>query len=109
MNPEVAQAMGDTIYGCDKCQTICPWNAHPVATNIEELAPKPELMSMTREQWHSLTEDDYKRLFKGSAVKRAKYAGLMRNIKAVEEFQLRHAQQTNDGNNATTNNKEKKQ
>ena len=53
--------------------------------------------------------DDYKRLFKGSAVKRAKYAGLMRNIKAVEEFQLRHGQQTNDGNNATTNNKEKKQ
>ena len=109
LNPEVAQAMGDTIYGCDKCQTICPWNAHPIATNIEELAPKPELMSMTREQWHSLTEDDYKRLFKGSAVKRAKYTGLMRNIKAVEEFQLRHAQQTNDGNNATTNNQEKKQ
>jgi iron-sulfur cluster-binding protein len=42
-------------------------------------------------------------------VKRAKYAGLMRNIKAVEEFHLRHRQQTNDGNNATTNNKEKKQ
>ena len=35
---------------------------------------------MTRQQWEQLSEDDYRRLFKGSAVKRAKYAGLMRNI-----------------------------
>ena len=35
---------------------------------------------MKREDWLSLTEDDYRRLFKGSAVKRAKYSGLMRNI-----------------------------
>ena len=96
LNPEVAQAMGDTIYGCDKCQTICPWNAHPIATNVEELAPKAELMSMTREQWHNLTEDDYRRLFKGSAVKRAKYAGLMRNIKAVEQCRNRQKQQEDD-------------
>ena len=88
--------MGDTIYGCDKCQTICPWNAHPIATNVEELAPKAELMSMTREQWHNLTEDDYRRLFKGSAVKRAKYAGLMRNIKAVEQCRNRQKQQEDD-------------
>ena len=96
LNPEVAQAMGDTIYGCDKCQTICPWNAHSIATNVEELAPKAELMSMTREQWHNLTEDDYRRLFKGSAVKRAKYSGLMRNIKAVEQCRNRQKQQEDD-------------
>jgi iron-sulfur cluster-binding protein len=109
LNPEVAQAMGDTIYGCDKCQTICPWNAHPIATNIEELAPKAELMSMTREQWHNLTEDDYRRLFKGSAVKRAKYTGLMRNIKAVEQCQNQQKQEENDVHEPTINDKEKKQ
>ena len=109
LQPEMANAMGDTIYGCDKCQTICPWNAHPVATNIEELSPRPELMNMTREQWHNLTEDDYKRLFKGSAVKRAKYAGLMRNIKAVEQYQKLHRLQDNKGQNALNNNEENKQ
>lgn len=35
---------------------------------------------MKREDWLSLTEEDYRHLFKGSAVKRAKYSGLMRNI-----------------------------
>ena len=75
--------MGDTIYGCDRCQQVCPWNrfAHP--TDEPLLQPKEELLSMTREQWQSLSEEDYRRLFKGSAVKRAKYEGLMRNIGKV--------------------------
>ena len=38
---------------------------------------------MTKERWHNLTEEQYRTLFKGSAVKRAKYAGLMRNISAI--------------------------
>ena len=38
---------------------------------------------MTRDKWNRLTPEDYKRLFKGSAVKRVKYEGLMRNIRAV--------------------------
>ena len=80
---EMAKAMGDTIYGCDRCQQVCPWNrfAHP--TDEPLLQPKEELLSMTREQWQSLSEEDYRRLFKGSAVKRAKYEGLMRNIGKV--------------------------
>ena len=109
LQPNIAQAMGDTIYGCDRCQTVCPWNAHPIATNIEEMAPKPELMNMTREQWHNLSEDDYKRLFKGCAVKRAKYAGLMRNIKAVEAYQQQKATKGNDPDNTTKSNNNDKQ
>ena len=35
---------------------------------------------MTKEKWHNLTEEQYRILFKGSAVKRANYAGVMRNI-----------------------------
>ena len=77
---ELSDKMGDTIYGCDCCQKACPWNrfAHPNTT--PELQPSQELLEMKREDWLSLTEDDYRHLFKGSAVKRAKYSGLMRNI-----------------------------
>ena len=75
------QTMGDTFYGCDRCQQACPWNSFATPTNIAEFSPKEELLSMTREKWHNLTVEDYRRLFKGSAVKRAKYEGLMRNIK----------------------------
>ena len=80
---DIAEAMGDTIYGCDRCQQTCPWNRFAQPTDEPLLQPKEELLSMTREQWQQLTEDDYRRLFKGSAVKRAKYEGLMRNINKV--------------------------
>ena len=32
--------------------------------------------------WEKLSEEEYKKIFKKSAVKRTKYSGLMRNIKA---------------------------
>ncbi len=80
---EAVGKMGNSIYGCDNCQNSCPWNAMGTPTQESSLQPKDELMRMTREQWQHLTEDDYHRLFKGSAVKRAKYSGLMRNIQAV--------------------------
>ena len=82
--PQAARAMGNTIYGCDRCQAACPWNRFAPAATVPELRPNPELLRMSRADWSALTVDGYCRLFKGSAVKRAKYDGLMRNIKAVE-------------------------
>ncbi len=74
------QKMGDMFYGCDRCQQACPWNRFAKPNDTPELQPSDELLHMTREKWHELSVDDYRRLFKGSAVKRAKYEGLKRNI-----------------------------
>ena len=76
--------MGDTFYGCDRCQQACPWNRFAKPNDTPEVQPKDELLAMTREKWLHLSVDDYRRLFKGSAVKRAKYDGLMRNIDNLE-------------------------
>ena len=75
-----AEKMGNCIYGCDRCQDACPWNRFAKPTEEQLLAPKPELVSMTRADWQQLTVEQYRTLFKGSAVKRTKYEGLMRNI-----------------------------
>lgn len=80
---EAAHAMHDTIYGCDRCQQACPWNRLAKPTTEPLLQPKEELLNMKRADWQALTVEDYRRIFKGSAVKRAKYEGLMRNIKAA--------------------------
>lgn len=80
-----AEKMGDCFYGCDRCQQACPWNAVATPTSVEEFKPSDELLAMTPEAWHNLSVDDYRRLFKGSAVKRAKYEGLMRNISKMKK------------------------
>ena len=81
LSDDAKEKMGDFIYGCDRCQLACPWNRFAQPTAIPELKASDELLSMTRQRWEQLSVEDYRRLFKGSAVKRAKYAGLMRNIR----------------------------
>ncbi len=83
LSAAAVRSMGDFIYGCDRCQQACPWNRFAKPASEPELKPSDELLSMTRDDWRALSVDDYRRLFKGSAVKRAKYEGLMRNINAV--------------------------
>lgn len=77
--------MGNTIYGCDRCLAACPWNRFSIPTTEPSLQAKPELLAMTKEDWHNLSVEDYRKLFKGSAVKRVKFEGLKRNIAAKKE------------------------
>lgn len=81
----VASALENRVYGCDECQKACPHNRFASPTTIEEFAPTDEFLSLTVETMSQMTEDDYRLLFRRSAVKRAKYAGLMRNLEAMKK------------------------
>ena len=83
----VKPKLGLSIYGCDRCQQVCPWNRFAQPTAIAEFQPSEALLQMKRADWQQLSVDRYRQLFKGSAVKRAKYEGLMRNIRAVSEHE----------------------
>lgn len=78
--------MGNCFYGCDRCNDACPWN-HRFAspTTVPEFLPRPSILSMTPDDWQHLTVDQYRSLFRQSAVKRAKFEGLMRNVQAITE------------------------
>ena len=70
------------IYGCDICQEVCPWNEKFSKISPEKsFFPKTEILDWSEKKWMDLDDATFKKLFKGSAVKRTKFSGLQRNIK----------------------------
>ena len=78
--PFVADRMGDRVYGCDTCQQCCPWNKSARPSVHHEFAPSEEFLALDASRFETMTPDDFNRIFRHSAVKRAKYAGLKRNF-----------------------------
>lgn len=76
--------MDDWIFGCDVCQDVCPWNKFSKSHQTPLFDPNQEILSMSKKEWEEITEDVFKKVFKGSAVKRTKFSGLKRNIKFLE-------------------------
>ncbi|GLB51005.1 epoxyqueuosine reductase [Neptunitalea chrysea] len=68
------------MFGCDVCQDVCPWNRFSKPHNEPLFNPHPELLDMTYKDWTELTQETFSKVFKKSAVKRTKFAGLSRNI-----------------------------
>ncbi len=72
--------MDNWMFGCDICQDVCPWNRFSVLHNEPAFEPHPELLSLKSDDLQEITQDVFQKVFKNSAVKRAKFTGLKRNI-----------------------------
>ncbi|MFQ6608469.1 MAG: tRNA epoxyqueuosine(34) reductase QueG [Fidelibacterota bacterium] len=76
--------LDEWIYGCDVCQEVCPWNIKFSQKSQEPaFAPKSEIVQKTASEWSNLKEDDFHRIFRKSAVRRANFTGLTRNIQSI--------------------------
>lgn len=67
-------------FGCDICQDVCPWNRFSKAHSEKAFQPHPELFNLSENDWKDITEDVFQEIFRRSAVKRTKLAGLRRNV-----------------------------
>jgi epoxyqueuosine reductase len=87
--PEMPEQFKDKfhnrVFGCDICQDVCPWNRKITPHEVKEFNPHPDLPGMTKNDWHTIDEDKFNRLFRGSAVMRAKFEGLKRNLGFLRE------------------------
>ena len=70
------------IYGCDICQEVCPWNKKfSKITPEKSFYPRSKIIENTIADWQKLNEEEFRKIFKRSSVKRTKHTGLKRNIK----------------------------
>lgn len=88
LKEEIPSEFGDKmegwVFGCDICQDVCPWNRF--SKPHEEPHFKPQgWENFTTQDWEEMTEETFAKVFKKSAVKRAKFGGLMRNVKFVKK------------------------
>jgi epoxyqueuosine reductase len=78
--------MDNWMFGCDICQDVCPWNKFSVLNNELDFSPHKNLLGLKTAEWHELTEETFKKVFKNSAVKRTKFSGLKRNINFLKSL-----------------------
>jgi epoxyqueuosine reductase len=80
--PELMGGVGRQVFGCDICQDVCPWNRKaPVAVGSgEDMGVRRELVNPSLEWLASMDPAEFERMFNGSPVRRAGYAGLQRNV-----------------------------
>jgi epoxyqueuosine reductase len=94
---EFREPMGNHVFGCDICQDVCPWNRRAPISTMPQFQPRvfpppeenrigaspppqDESLYLPSLEWLlGLSETDFRGLFRGSPVKRAKWRGLMRN------------------------------
>ncbi len=72
------------MFGCDICQEVCPWNRFAKQHSEPAFEPHPDMLGMGLAEWQEITEEVFQKIFQKSAVKRAKFEGLKRNIKYLK-------------------------
>ena len=80
---EVEKNLSGWFYGCDICQDVCPWNRFEQPTGETRFAPREGNVNASLDEILELTPETYASRFRGSAMKRAKLAGLQRNARAL--------------------------
>lgn len=92
---ELRPQMGNAAIGCDICQDVCPWNRKSPVMQLAAFQPRAvgakrengkakkengaTLFAPALEWLAALSQEEFSRIFHGSAIKRAKWRGLVRN------------------------------
>ncbi len=77
--PQLAERMGDWLFGCDVCQEVCPWNRRVAADAQAAFAVDPRLEPISLAGIARLDVLAFREQFRGSPLARPKRAGLVRN------------------------------
>lgn len=79
MPEEFRPHLGNAVIGCDICQDVCPWNRKAPVAALNAFEPRERLLAPELEWLASLSQEEFSAVFRKSAVKRAKWRGIVRN------------------------------
>ncbi len=77
---EFRPLIGNRIYGCDDCLSVCPWNRFAQAASEMKLAARDDLLAPPLADLVTLDDAGFRALFSGSPVKRIGRARFVRNV-----------------------------
>ncbi len=86
IEPHAAAMLGDWVFGCDVCQEVCPWNvkfagvASDPALGTDPALARLDLMELVR-----LSDEDFERRYRSTALRRAGPEGMRRNARLLAE------------------------
>ncbi|MBS1782279.1 MAG: tRNA epoxyqueuosine(34) reductase QueG [Bacteroidetes bacterium] len=81
---EQADKLDGWVFGCDICQEVCPWNRFAKPHHQSAFTPIPEILNLSTQEWTEMSEETFRKIFKSSPLKRTKFAGIQRNLKAIQ-------------------------
>jgi epoxyqueuosine reductase len=79
--PEAMRSLiGNRVYGCDDCQSACPWNGFARPSGEKDFEPRHGLDDAALVDLFAWTEDEFEERTRGSAIRRIGYERWLRNL-----------------------------
>jgi epoxyqueuosine reductase len=76
---ELRAGIGRHVFGCDICQDVCPWNRKAPVTSAPEFEAREGLVNPALAWLAEMQPEEFREVFRGSPIRRAKLSGLRRN------------------------------
>jgi epoxyqueuosine reductase len=76
---DLRSGMGRHVFGCDICQDVCPWNRKAPTSSASEFEAREGLVNPALDWLAEMQQEEFRTVFRGSPIRRAKLSGLRRN------------------------------